>query len=212
MSESDQLRIGIMGGTFDPIHFGHLITAEEVRVQFGLDQVIFVPCGVPPHKKKYDLTDARHRHVMVELAVADNPHFTTSRVEIDRQGPAYTIDTIRTFRERFGDACQLYFITGADAILEMLTWRDNESLIELCRFVAATRPGYELSELDRRLGPRHRARIDSVSVPGIEISSTDIRRRVSQGKPIQYLTPSATVSYIKKHALYQQPQQSQPSP
>lgn len=191
-----------MGGTFDPIHFGHLITAEEVRVQFGLDQVVFIPCGVPPHKKDYRLTPARHRYLMVELAVADNPNFIASALEVERPGPSYTIDTVRELRKRLDEDAQLYFITGADAILEMLTWRENEALIELCRFIAATRPGYELNELDRRLGSRHRSRIDTVVVPGIEISSTDIRRRVRDGKPIQYLTPSATVSYIQKHRLY----------
>jgi len=202
MFEGERRRIGIMGGTFDPVHSGHLITAEEVRVAFRLDEVVFVPCGIPPHKKDYELTPAHHRYLMVELAVADNPYFSASTVETDRPGPSYTIDTIREFRRRHGEGVDLHFITGADAILEILTWRDNESLIRLCRFIAATRPGYDLGELARRLGERHLSRIDAVSVPGIEISSTDIRRRVREGKPIQYLTPAAVASYIAKHGLY----------
>jgi len=202
MFEGEGLRIGIMGGTFDPIHFGHLITAEEVRLAFQLDEVVFVPCGTPPHKKDYALTPAWHRYLMVELAVADNPRFRTSRVEVDRDGPSFTVDTIREFRDEYGQHVQLYFITGADAILEILTWRENRTLLELCRFIAATRPGYALGELDRRLGPEFAARIDQVTVPGIEISSSDIRARVREGKPIQYLTPRPTVSYIRKHGLY----------
>jgi nicotinate-nucleotide adenylyltransferase len=191
-----------MGGTFDPIHFGHLVTAEEVRVKFGLDEVVFVPCGIPPHKKGYEVTPAEHRYLMVVLATASNPHFTASRVEIDRAGPSYAIDTLRFFKQHYGEGTHLYFITGADAILEIMTWRDSEELFRLCRFVAATRPGYHLDELEKRLTAEQVAHVDVVTVPGIEISSTDVRQRVKAGLPIRYLVPAETESYIRKYGLY----------
>lgn len=196
-------RVGVMGGTFDPIHFGHLVTAEEVRVKFGLDEVVFVPCGIPPHKKGYAVTPAEHRYLMVVLATASNPHFTAARVEIDRPGPSYAIDTLRFFKQHYGEETQLYFITGADAILEIMTWRDSEELFRLCRFVAATRPGYHLEELEKRLTAEQMAHVDVVTVPGIEISSTDVRQRVEAGLPIRYLVPASVEGYIYKCRLYQ---------
>jgi nicotinate-nucleotide adenylyltransferase len=196
-------RVGVMGGTFDPIHVGHLVTAEEVRVKFGLDEVVFVPCGIPPHKKGYEVTPAEHRYLMVVLATASNPHFIASRVEIDRAGPSYAIDTLRFFKQHYGEGTHLYFITGADAILEIMTWRDSEELFHLCRFVAATRPGYHLDELEKRLTAEQMAHVDVVTVPGIEISSTDVRQRVEAGLPIRYLVPASVEGYIYKCGFYQ---------
>ena len=137
-------RIGIMGGTFDPIHYGHLVTAEQAHYQFNLDKVVFVPSGLPPHKVGKHITSPGHRHMMTVLATTSNPHFEVSSIEVDRVGPSYTIDTVRAFRDRYGDEAGLYFITGADAILEMLEWKDSDTLLELCEFIAATRPGYAL--------------------------------------------------------------------
>ncbi len=137
-----------MGGTFDPIHYGHLIAAEEARYRFQLARVVFVPCGQPPHKKPYAVTPAEHRYAMTLLATASNPHFIVSRIEIDRPGPSYSVDTVRLLRQQLPDA-ELFFITGADAVLEILTWKDSDELIGLCRFIAVTRPGYDLRQLER---------------------------------------------------------------
>ncbi len=195
-------RIGIMGGTFDPIHYGHLIGAEEARFRFGLEKVIFMPCGQPPHKKDYPVTPARHRLAMVLLATASNPYFQVSTEEIERPGPSYTIDTIRSYRERFGEALDLYFITGADAILEILTWKENTELIRLTRFIGITRPGYDLTALNQRLPPSYLERIDILEIPTIDISSTQLRQRVCTGEPIRYLTPDPVRDYIAKEGLY----------
>jgi nicotinate-nucleotide adenylyltransferase len=194
-----------MGGTFDPIHFGHLVAAEEARLRFGLDEVVFVPCGTPPLDKHYDVTSAEDRYAMVLLATCDNPHFSVSRVELERPGPSYTIDTVRRFKQEHPPETSLFFITGADAVLDILSWHRNGELIEECQFIAATRPGYDLSQLEERLGRRHAARIEVLQVPGIEISSTEIRQRVREGKPARYLTPDLVWRYIEKLGLYREP-------
>ncbi len=199
--------IGIMGGTFDPIHYGHLVNAEGARVKFALDKVVFVPCGNPPHKKGYPVTPAEHRYQMTLLATVTNPHFTISRQEIDQPGLSYTVDTMRAFRRLYGDETELYFITGADAILEILTWKDVEELIALCNFIAATRPGYSLTGLEAivatlRETRKKDLRVDSVEVPALMISSTDIRERVRLGQPIKYLLPETVENYIFKEGLY----------
>ncbi len=191
-----------MGGTFDPIHYGHLVTAEEVRMRFGLDEVIFVPAGRPPPPKANPVTLAEHRFLMVVLATASNPYFRADRLEIDRNGPSYTVDTLEALRHSLGENVRLSFITGADAILEILTWRNPDRLLQLARFVAATRPGFNLEELRGKLTTRQLANIDFVQVPGLEISSTAIRERVAAGLPIRYLTPPSTEAYIKKYRLY----------
>jgi len=201
-----QRRVGIMGGTFDPIHNGHLVTAEEARVQFGLAEVIFVPNRHPPHKEPREVTAPEHRYLMTFLATVTNPAFTVSRVEIDREGPSYTIDTIEEFRRRLpGD--RLYYITGADAILQVLRgeWEDAERLLGLCDFIAATRPGVTLEgELPRARLARERNldNIHVMEIPALAISSTDIRRRVAEGRPIKYLVPEPVENYIVKHGLY----------
>ncbi|MCS7253334.1 MAG: nicotinate-nucleotide adenylyltransferase [Armatimonadota bacterium] len=195
-------RVGIMGGTFDPIHLAHLLAAEEARFRFNLDKVIFVPCGVPVHKKPYEVTHAEHRYVMVLLAIAGNPYFEVSRIEIERQGPSYAIDTVRAFKQLYGDGVTLYFITGADAVLEILTWKDADKLVELCRFIAVTRPGYDLSRLREKLGERYANAIDVLPIPGMDISSTGIRQRARNGEPIRYMVPEAVYDYIMRHRLY----------
>jgi nicotinate-nucleotide adenylyltransferase len=200
-------RLGIMGGTFDPIHLGHLVTAEEVRIQYGLDHVIFVPSGQPPHKEILNISDPEHRYLMTMLATITNPYFTVSRVEIDHppHSLTYTIDTIRYFRSHFGEKAHLYFITGADAILEILTWKDYRELLATCTFIAATRPGYSLNRLKDTLGsacPETLQNINILEIPAVAISSTLIRRRVSEGKTIKYLTPESVTEYIFKNHLY----------
>lgn len=200
-------RIGIIGGTFDPIHYGHLVNAEGARAEFGLDKVIFVPTGRPPHKKDYRITDSEDRYLMALLATITNPHFELSRLEIDRTGLSYTVDTIREFRAVYGETADLYFITGADAILEILTWKNVGELITLCHFVAATRPGYSLTGLQNIVSAvRQQEQADftvhCIEVPALMISSTDIRRRVKNGQPIKYLLPEAVENYIIKEQLY----------
>ncbi|MBE3572528.1 MAG: nicotinate-nucleotide adenylyltransferase [Moorella humiferrea] len=199
-------RVGIMGGTFDPIHFGHLVTAEAARWEFALEKVIFVPSGRPPHKKGYAVTAAEHRYQMTVLATASNPYFEVSRCEIDREGYSYTIDTVLEFRRLYGPDAQLFFITGADAILEILTWKDVDRLLKECHFIAATRPGFQLNrpgELKPMLPVEGRHRIHLIEVPALAISSTDIRRRVQNNKPIKYLLPETVEEYIRSHGLYQ---------
>lgn len=194
-----------MGGTFDPIHNGHLVIAECARHEFQLDQVVFVPCGSPPHKKDYDITDAKHRYRMVELAVAGNPYFRISPVEIERQGISYAIDTLKIFQTIYGTDTELFFITGADAIVEILTWKKVDEVMEMCSFIAATRPGYSLPQLNkaiRSLPPGFQRKIITIEIPGIAVSSTEIRRRVQAGRPIKYLLPEAVEQYIVKHGIW----------
>lgn len=193
-----------MGGTFDPIHYGHLIAAEEARHKFNLSQVIFVPCGIPPHKKDYKVTAAEHRYAMTLLATASNPYFSVSRVEIDRPGPSYAVDTIKIFRKQFGEDVELFFITGLDAVLEVLTWKNPDELVRLCHFIAVTRPGYDAQKLQEQLPAHYLDRISLLAIPGVDISSTMIRERVRKGEPIRYLTPDAVCDYIAKHRLYKE--------
>lgn len=198
-------KIGIMGGTFDPIHYGHLVTAEAVRSNFELDYVLFVPTGNPPHKKGYEVTDSVHRYLMTVLATVTNPFFEVSRIEIDREGFSYTVDTIKELKRFYGKTADLYFISGADAILEIITWKQVSELLDLCFFVAATRPGYELKELNQKINEMkkiYNKQIFSLEVPAMAISSTDIRKRVRERRPIKYLLPESVEYYIKKNKLY----------
>ena len=194
--------LGIMGGTFDPIHFGHLVAAEEARVRFNLSRILFVPNGDPPHKKDYHLTSAMSRYEMVVLATASNGHFEASRIEVDRPGLSYAVDTIGLLRETQGPDTRLYFITGADAILEILTWREPERLVEDCEFIAVTRPGYDLDRLRDELTADLAAHIHTLDVPGVHISSTELRRRAARGDSLRYLTPQSVVRYLAAHGLY----------
>ncbi|HUT76026.1 MAG TPA: nicotinate-nucleotide adenylyltransferase [Armatimonadota bacterium] len=193
-------RLGVMGGTFDPIHYGHLVAAEEARAQLGLEGVTFVPCRQPPHKKDYRVTDAEHRYAMTLAATCDHPRFTASRIELERPGPSYTIDTLRRLQREHPTA-ELFFITGADAVRELLTWREPQELAALCRLVAVTRPGYDLGGLERALGELAR-QVRALEAPGVNVSSTDIRARVARGWSLRYLTPPAVETYIAKHGLY----------
>jgi nicotinate-nucleotide adenylyltransferase len=183
-----------MGGTFDPIHHGHLVAASEVAQSFGLDEVVFVPTGQP--WQKGPVSPAEHRYLMTVIATASNPRFTVSRVDIDRPGPTYTIDTLRDLKAERPDD-ELYFISGADAIAQILTWHDVDQLWELAHFVAVSRPGHELSITGLPTGD-----VSLLEVPALAISSTDCRSRVSRGFPVWYLVPDGVVQYISKHHLY----------
>ena len=200
------VNIGLMGGTFDPIHMGHLVTAEEARQQFDLDYVIFVPTGLPPHKDKNAISLPEHRYLMTTLAVMSNPSFFVSRIEIDQKEPTYTIDTVRHFSGWKEPEPEIYFITGADAILEIFTWKDYEDLLRLCTFIAVSRPGYSLDRFHETLNrtcPEMQQKVHLLEIPALAVSSTFIRERVALGKTIKYLTPEPVEQYIKKHGLYQ---------
>jgi nicotinate-nucleotide adenylyltransferase len=190
------MRLGVMGGTFDPIHHGHLVAASEVQTLFDLDEVVFVPTGEPWQKDRMTVSPAEDRYLMTVIATASNPRFTVSRVDIDRQGPTYTIDTLRDLKAQRPDA-ELFFITGADALAQILSWKDVDELWELAQFIGVTRPGHELS--DQGL-PRHRVTLQEV--PAMAISSTDCRERVAGGCPVWYLVPDGVVQYIAKYHLY----------
>ncbi|GAB6986112.1 nicotinate-nucleotide adenylyltransferase [Nocardioides pyridinolyticus] len=192
-------RIGVMGGTFDPIHHGHLVAASEVQAWFDLDEVVFVPTGDPWQKSDRVVTAAEHRYLMTVIATASNPRFRVSRVDVDRSGPTYTIDTLRDLRAQHPDA-ELYFITGADALAEIFSWRDASELFELAQFVGCTRPGYAMDEATIAAIPA--ARVTMVEIPALAISSTDCRERTRRGEPVWYLVPDGVVQYIAKHHLY----------
>lgn len=204
-NKGGNLNIGLMGGTFDPIHMGHLVTAEEARQQFDLDYVVFVPAGIPPHKDEQSISLPEHRYLMTSLAVMSNPSFFVSRIEIDKNEPTYTIDTVRHFACGKEPGPEIFFITGADAILEIFTWKDYEELLRLCTFIAVSRPGYSLDHfydtLDRSC-PDMRHRVHLLEIPALAVSSTFIRERVTLSKTIKYLTPEPVEQYIKKHGLY----------
>lgn len=198
-------RIGIMGGTFNPIHIGHLIAANDVREKFGLDKVLFIPSGTPPHKPGSEVIDPEHRFEMVRLAVASNAGFEASRMEIDRAGYTYTINTLIELREKYDEDTSFYFIIGADVIAELKTWREFERVFKLCEFFAVLRPGYtESSFMDeiRRLNEECGARIHPVQSRLIDISSTEIRERTMNGVTIKYLVPDAVEEYILDKGLY----------
>lgn len=197
------MRLGIMGGTFDPIHYGHLVTAEEALAQFKLDEVVFMPTGQPARKTHKRVSAAEDRYLMTAIATASHPKFSVSRMEIDRSGTTYTIDTIREMHALYGDGVDLFFITGADAILDILTWKSSERLADLCTLIAATRPGYDLSPLRARVFPAAH-RVEIMEVPLLAISSTDIRHRMASGGPVRYLLPEDVAAYARKHALYAQ--------
>lgn len=188
-----------MGGTFDPIHHGHLVAASEVQSWFDLDEVIFVPTGQPWQKADREVSPAEDRYLMTVIATAANTRFNVSRVDIDRDGPTYTIDTLRDLAGLYPDA-DLYFITGADALAALLTWRDHDELFDLAQFVGVTRPGHEMDETTLQGLPPDR--ITVVEIPALAISSTDCRHRVEHGEPVWYLVPDGVVQYIDKHGLY----------
>jgi nicotinate-nucleotide adenylyltransferase len=192
-------RIGVMGGTFDPIHHGHLVAASEVAQFFSLDEVVFVPTGEPWQKEGRRVSPSEDRYLMTVIATASNPRFSVSRVDIDRPGPTYTIDTLRELRSVRGEAAELFFITGADALSRMMSWQDADELFKLAHFVGCTRPGHRLTTHGL---PREG--VSLLEIPALAISSTDCRERVAAGEPVWYLVPDGVVQYIAKRGLYQQ--------
>ena len=193
-----------MGGTFDPIHYGHLVTAETVCRELDIEKVLFIPSGRPPHKQNINISDNEHRYLMTAIAAEDNPRFTVSRIEIDRPGMTYTVDTLGALRKMCPKSCEIYFITGADAALMISSWKTPSKLQTLCKIVVVTRPGYDKNSIAAEF---ERAGLDVekavfMDVPALDISSTDIRNRVSIGKSIKYLLPPNVENYIYKNRLY----------
>ena len=186
-----------MGGTFNPPHIGHLICAEEVCDHFKFDRVIFVPSARPPHKNNDEILDAQHRYMMTLLATQANPHFEVSHIELDRPGRSYSIETVREFKRIYEDA-EIYWIVGADSILEMSLWKDVDELLSICEFIAINRPGYDLGQADQRFLNK----VQLFKVTDVDVSSSEIRRRLMQGKSIKYLVPPAVESYIHENRLY----------
>ena len=204
----EKLKIGIMGGTFNPIHHGHLVTAGEALSQFCLDKVIFIPSGAPPHKNFREEKISEHRYLMTVIATSSNKNFFVSRIELDRKGKSYAVDTMRELKKLYGEDTDLYFITGADAIFEILSWKKTEEIMKLCSFIAATRPGYNISKIQdlkeklfKKIG-NNIEKIFVMEIPALAISSTDIRERVKENRPIDYLVPEGVSNYILKHGLY----------
>ncbi|MFN0283173.1 MAG: nicotinate-nucleotide adenylyltransferase [Kineosporiaceae bacterium] len=191
-------RLGVMGGTFDPIHHGHLVAASEVQSAFDLDEVVFVPTGRPWQKSARDVAPAEHRYLMTVIATASNPRFTVSRVDVDRTGKTYTIDTLRDLSAQRPGA-ELFFITGADALAQILSWKDSEEIFDLAHFIGVTRPGHTLDDAGLPSD-----RVSLMEVPAMAISSTDCRIRVAKGEPVWYLVPDGVVQYIGKYGLYRQ--------
>ena len=195
----------IMGGTFDPIHYGHLATAEAVRYHFQVDRVLFVPTGRPVHKDQTKVTNNQRRYDMTVLATQSNPNFQVSRIEIDRPGPTYTIDTIKELKNICGEDVRFYFIMGADGIHDIFTWKNYEELLRTCEFIAVTRPGYRKENLVREIQDLMKefgGTIHFMEVPALDISSSDIRNKIRQGIPVKYLLPESVEEYIKKYHLY----------
>ncbi len=195
-------RVAVMGGTFDPIHYAHLLIAEDVRRRFRLPRVLFMPAGSPPHKGDDEVSSAEDRYIMALLATSNNPHFTVSRLEIDRPGPSYTIATVRGLKSEAGEGAQVFFVTGADAVLELLTWHEPDAILDEATVVAVPRPGFDLDLLDETLGARRASKITVIEAPLANISSTMIRRLVRAGESVRYLTPRPVIDYIRKRGLY----------
>jgi len=193
-------RLGVMGGTFDPIHHGHLVAASEVASLFHLDEVVFVPTGRPWQKSEREVAPAEDRYLMTVVATASNPRFSVSRIDIDRAGPTYTIDTLTELHEQYGTKTELFFITGADALAQILGWRAADELFAMAHFIGVTRPGHSLSDPGFPAGV-----VSLVEVPAMTISSTDCRSRVAAGQPVWYLVPDGVVQYIQKRRLYRGP-------
>ncbi|MFB0527805.1 MAG: nicotinate-nucleotide adenylyltransferase [bacterium] len=195
------MRIGILGGMFNPIHYGHLVIASEVKNKLNLDKVIFVPAGKAPHKKVKKATPDE-RYQMVSLAIKGNSSFKVSPVEIEKSKimnrPTFTLETIREFVKIYGKRGKIYFIVGLDEMLNISTWKEPEKLLKLCKFVVVTRPGYELGKLNKRIA----SKVIMLQVPGLDISASDIRKRIKAGKPIRYLLPQSVEEYIRKKRLY----------
>jgi nicotinate-nucleotide adenylyltransferase len=198
-----ELRVGMIGGSFDPIHVGHLSIAHEVYERLGLSQMAFVPAGQPPHKLDKRLADVEHRLAMVQLAIADCPHFFLSRIDVDRPGPCYSVDTVRLLQDAYGPESHIYFLVGADSLAELPTWYRPEELLRLCTVVAVGRPGYHVERgAVARLFPDAPPILYLELASPVDVSSTDVRRRVAEGRSIHGLVPGAVERYIDQHGLY----------
>ena len=197
---SGRYRLGVMGGTFDPIHHGHLVAASEVAAKFGLDEVVFVPTGTPWQKAGRRVSSREDRYLMTVVATASNPRFSVSRVDIDRVGNTYTVDTLRDLKAERGADVDLFFITGADALASILTWRGADELFDLGRFVGVSRPGVDLRSNDLSHLPPDK--VTRLEIPALAISSTECRKRVAEGLPLWYLVPDGVVQYVAKRGLY----------
>lgn len=193
--------LGILGGTFDPIHHGHLVAAEEARHAFGLHTILFIPCGQPYHKPKPPAASAEDRYEMTRLATASNPHFEVSRLEIDRRGPSYTIDTLEALQQARPNCCW-HIILGADAVEEISSWKRPQKLLRQCRIIVVSRPGAPWEELEAALPTAYDEHVHRLEIPGLHISSTELRQRAAQGRPLRYLVPNAVAQYIRQHGLY----------
>jgi nicotinate-nucleotide adenylyltransferase len=191
-----------MGGTFDPIHHGHLVTAEAALWAFRLDEVVFVPTGRPWMKADQRVSPPEHRYLMTVIATSSNPRFWVSRIDVEREGPTYTLDTLQELRRTAEEDIELFFITGADAMLEIFHWKDPDEVLAMAHFIAATRPGYDIARFEKE-APTSHPKVSVLDVPALAISSTDIRRRVGEGEPIRYLVPDGVETYIRKFRLYQ---------
>lgn len=205
MSCKGSCKIGIMGGTFDPIHYGHLVLAEDIRTKFGLEMIYFVPVGQAPHKAAKELTDKYLRYAMTILATISNPNFEVSTVEVEKETISYTVDTIKEIKGIMDPDVELYFITGADAIMTIEDWKDFETLLSSCNIIGATRPGIEFQSLEKKvahLREKYNAKIELTTIPGLAISSTDLRQRIKNGDSVKYLLPEAVESFIYKKNLY----------
>jgi len=203
--KGNEKKIGISGGTFNPIHLGHLIIAEMVRDRFGLNEVLFVPSGMPPHKNLSNVVSSEHRFEMVNKAVANNPYFKESRVEIDRKGYTYTVDTLKNLKEIYGNGTSLYYIIGADVLNDLPSWRNHEEVFKMCEFIAVLRPGNDMQGFKKQmefLRDKYCAKIHFIDTPLIEISSTQIRDSIKAGRSIKYLVPDCVEEYIMLNRLY----------
>ncbi len=194
------MKIAIMGGTFNPIHYAHLLSAEQVREGLGYDKILFVPAARPPHKSQPDMVSAEHRYQMVLLATADNPYFEVSRIELDRAGPSYTIQTIKTLRHLYGKTTELAWIIGADSLIEYKIWKNFDEVLEQCTMIVTTRPNYDLERVPSDV----RSRVTTLRINEFDMSATEIRERVRSNSSIRYLVPEEVAAYINKHQLYLQ--------
>ena len=193
-------RIAVMGGTFNPIHYAHLISAEQVRTGLGYDKILFIPSARPPHKvADVDIIEPEHRYQMVLSAIAENPHFEVSRIELERAGPSYTIETLKALKKRYGETTELAWIIGADSLIEYKVWRDFDEVLARCVMIATTRPSYDLNRVPLEI----RKRVTTFPITGIDISATVIRERIRKGLSIRYLVPEDVQAYIHRYQLYQ---------
>lgn len=198
-----KMKIGLMGGSFDPVHNGHLVLAEQVRTRFQMDKILFIPAGNPPHKDA--IGDKEHRYEMTKLAIQDNKFFEISRIEIDSEQKSYAIDTVKRMHKLYGDDTEVFFITGADAIIDLPTWKNFDELLSICKFIGSTRPGIEDKAFNDQINALvrdYKADITITQVPALAISSTDIRRRIKYNLSIKYLLPANVEEYIYEHHLY----------